>query len=337
MSAIGALQQQQDLPTSSVSSSRLQDSTMSSIQKAHESSSRRSEDIDAELLAQEDSGSDGGYLIEPMEPHSERRRTSIHVPTPASGESSISGTAEYAQFVVLSSSLSIDNHTRRTKPSIRLVLLIANLIPIISNTRRKRHSNTREKQPREVILFIPEHIIRQIPRYDAELDEEMEDVEDEGQTFEIADPIARHQVALVRAIEYVGGALIPPIDASAGDVQRTLAELLAVYDVSIGLEIKTLEEKILNHIESCPGMSTEAFLTFARTVYAGDENSDLAGHATDSSIGKLIKRKLAVLLPQLLQDGTVRSIKAEGGTLSNELLEVMIDYYSGKQGIKIED
>lgn len=226
---------------------------------------------------------------------------------------------------------------RQATPSLRLVLLVANLIPITSNTRRKRKSDTREKQPREAILFIPEYIVKQIPRYNEELDEEMQDVEDEGQTFEIADSIARPQVALVRAIEYVGGALLSPIDASIPNVQQTLAELLAVYDVSIGLEIKTLEEKILNHIESCPEMPTETFLTFARTVYAGDENGDLAGHATDSSIGKLIKRKLAVLLPQLLQDGTVRSIKAEGGILSNELLEVMIDHYSGKQGIKIED
>lgn len=226
---------------------------------------------------------------------------------------------------------------RQTTPSLRLVLLVANLIPITNNTRRKRNSNTSEKQPREVILFIPEDIVKQIPRYNEELDEEMQDVEDEGQTFEIADSIARPQVALVRAIEYVGGALLPPIDASVPDVQRTLAELLAVYDVSIGLEIKNLEEKILKHIESCPDMPTERFLTFAKMAYAGDENSDVAEHATDSSIGKLIKRKLAVLLPQLLQDGTVRSIKAEGGILSNELLEVMVDHYSGKQGIKTED
>jgi hypothetical protein len=38
----------------------------------------------------------------------------------------------------------------------------------------------------------------------------------------------------------------------------------------------------------------------------------------------------------LLQNGTAQRIKAEGGTLSTELLEVMIEHFSGKGGIKVE-
>lgn len=190
-----------------------------------------------------------------------------------------------------------------------------------------------------MILFIPEHIIQKIPKYEFELDEQMENVEDKGQTFEIADHATHHQVPFVRAIEYVSGACLPSISASESNdkVQRTLTELLGVYAVSVALEIKMLEDSILAHIESCPDLSTESFLAFARIVYADDVDKGLAAHATDSSIGKLIKRKLAVLLPRLLHDGTVRTIRAEGGTLSNELLEVIIDHCSGKEGIKIED
>ncbi|KAM0720577.1 hypothetical protein Q7P37_004713 [Cladosporium fusiforme] len=205
----------------------------------------------------------------------------------------------------------------------------------------KRKPNTIEKQPsdrqpREATVYLPECVVRKIPKYEIELDEVMAAEDDEGQVFEIQDMRIHPQVAFHWAIGCISGSPLPKIDDPSANRFRELKTLLGVYAVSIELESDTLERAVLDHLDACPSIPTEMFLDFARLVYSGDEHEDLAPQAAGSSIGRLIKRKLAIMLPQLLQNGIAQKIKAEGGPLSTELLQVMIDHYSGKHGIKTE-
>lgn len=69
-----------------------------------------------------------------------------------------------------------------------------------------------------------------------------------------------------------------------------------------------------------------AFFSFARAAYADETYDRQTRCATDSPIGKLIKRKLAAMLPEMLSDGTAERIKDGGGALSTEFLGVMIGH-----------
>lgn len=184
-------------------------------------------------------------------------------------------------------------------------------------------------------MFIPEHVVRQIPKYSALLEDTSPAEQIEGDP-DFKDDATHNHRAFVQTIEFVGGASLRPLTGSVEDIKGTLTSLLGMYGVGVALEIQALQDAILDHIEGCPNMPVEVFLDFAKIAYDGHEQQDLVQQATDLPIGKLIKRKLALLLPQLLQNGSAQRIKAEGGTLSTELLEVMIERFQGKDGINVE-
>jgi hypothetical protein len=101
----------------------------------------------------------------------------------------------------------------------------------------------------------------------------------------------------------------------------------------IVLKTAALERAVLDHLGTYHYPHSNVFIDFARDIY-GDTGPKK--RAVDSSIGRVIKIKLAALLPRLLKDGDVKRITAMGGVLSTELLEVTIKHFSGGSDIKPE-
>jgi hypothetical protein len=227
----------------------------------------------------------------------------------------------------------IDNSYRSEVIPQRLILVA--VTTSVEKLRRMSQGSILKRHKLEILTFIPEHVVRQIPKYNALLGRATPAEQVEGDP-DFKDNTTHNHRAFVQTIECVGGASLRPLTGSEEEVKATLMSLLGMYGVSVALEIETLQDAVLSHIETCPNLPVETFLDFARLAYDGNQQTDMEPHETDSPIGKLIKRKLAVLLPQLLQNGTAQRIKAEGGTLSTELLEVMIEHFSGKGGIKVE-
>lgn len=140
--------------------------------------------------------------------------------------------------------------------------------------------------------------------------------------------------AFIKTINFLGGTPLPALNTAGTEDIETLRSLLSVYDVCVELQIKGLEQTVLYHMSKYQYPKLEAFVTFAREVY-GDLGSKK--RAVDSSIGKLVKVKLAALYPRLSQKGDVKRITAMGGVLSTELLEVTIKYYSGVANMRFEE
>lgn len=129
---------------------------------------------------------------------------------------------------------------------------------------------------------------------------------------------------LINTFQFLGGA--PLLDVYAQGLQpQPLAELLRMYKISIALETKPLEAAIVAHLEeyNSPSMTTEDLVMLAKYAYE-DPGFNLS---TSSSIGRLIERKIVVLLPQLIQDGTAKKIQDEGGSFGSQLFSVLIEHF----------
>ena len=226
-----------------------------------------------------------------------------------------------------------NNNCRAEPVSQRLILI--EVTTTIDKQRRARNGLVREKKEREILMFLPEHIVRQIPKYNALLDEANSTEQVEGDADFDDDAVHDHR-AFVQTIDFIGGASLRPIAGSKDEIKKTLNDLLGMYVVSVSLEIETLQDAVLSHIENCPDLPVDIFLGFAKGLYDGCKPGEVAEQVLESPVGQLIKRKLEILLPQLLRDGTAQSIKAEGGILSTQLLEVMIEQFSGRGGVKVE-
>lgn len=109
-----------------------------------------------------------------------------------------------------------DNHRSET-PSQRLVLIqVTTSIDIQS---RKRTTVVREKKRREILMFLPEYIVRQIPKYDALLDESDAMVHDDGDADFDDDDTHDHR-AFVQTIDFVGGAPLRSLVGSQEEVKK---------------------------------------------------------------------------------------------------------------------
>lgn len=264
------------------------------------------------------------------DPANKRKRTESETSDCKSANSSAE---EYIYLQNLSLANAANNNCRAEPVSQRLILI--EVTTTIDKERRLRHSVVREKKERELLMLLPEHIVRQISKYNELLDEAGCTEQVEGDADFDDDNTHDHR-AFVQTIDFVSGASLRPIAGSKEDIKKTLNDLLGMYVVGVSLEIQTLQDAVLSHIESCPDLPVDIFLGFAKGLYDGCEPGNVTQQVLDSPVGQLIKRKLEILLPQLLQDGAAQRIKAEGGALSTQLLEVMIEQFSGKDEIKVE-
>jgi hypothetical protein len=89
---------------------------------------------------------------------------------------------------------------------------------------------------------------------------------------------------------------------------------------STALSIKRLEIAVLNHIETFEGLTLAIFLAFARNYYKTN-----GAASQNTSLGDLIKRKLAAFLQCMVDLKTVDEIKNEDGVLGRQLIEVLLE------------
>lgn len=87
-------------------------------------------------------------------------------------------------------------------------------------------------------------------------------------------------------------------------------EPLCMYQLSLTLEIKALEDAIVAHIENCNSspMLSKDFLLLAKVAYSQTFQLSMS-----SSIGSLIRRDIAALLPQLIQTVRPRGFPMKAG------------------------
>lgn len=184
-------------------------------------------------------------------------------------------------------------------------------------------------------ILVPQHILQKVPFYKSELETALSATGPDGiPTIKNAKIPDAGEEPFIKAIDFIGGTPLPAIDAPGAQDIETLKSLLAVYDVCIELQTEELEQAVLSHISDHQYPKLKSFVEFARQVY-GDVGSKK--RTVNSSIGKVIKLKLTVLLPRLLQEGEEKRVTAMGGVLSTELLEVIVKYYSGVANMKFEE
>lgn len=167
--------------------------------------------------------------------------------------------------------------------------------------------------------YVPEDVIRFIPKYKAQLDEKLASIKGDNQPV-IRDETVRDPEVVARAVRFLTSGYLYPLDTSAGDIKDTLDDLVKLYNFSTSLSIKRLEVGILDHIKNFETLTLAIFLVFARGYYTAH-----GVEAQDTSLGHLIKQKLAEFLPRMVDLKTVDEIKREGGILGQQLIEVLLD------------
>lgn len=164
--------------------------------------------------------------------------------------------------------------------------------------------------------YVPESVIRCIPLYKQQLDEKLATAQDKFDIL-ISDTVDRPRKCVTQTIRYLTTGYLRPLDIPY-TVRSDLLELVYLYRFSKLLSIKRLESGILAHIDGFKNISIPIFLAGARFHYG-------IGGDRESSLGQLIKKRLAELLPQMIELRTVDEIKTEGGILAQQLMEVLLE------------
>jgi len=209
--------------------------------------------------------------------------------------------------------------------------LALTLVALKHNTRyisyHGRHSSSTATQTTTTLFLVPQHILEKIPFYKSELESALSTkVTNQVPKIKDAKFPGAGQEAFITTINLLGGTPLPVIDATESQDIDTLKSLLTVYDVCMELQTEALEHAVLDHMSDYQYPKLDTFVAFAREVF-GD--TGLEKRAVDSSIGKVIKRKLVELLPRLLQEGDAKKIIEMGGVLSTELFDVVVGNSSG--------
>lgn len=183
-------------------------------------------------------------------------------------------------------------------------------------------------------FFVPQYAMEQLDRYKSALQTALSnDDPTEAPIVKDEEYISQgHSTkALQNTIDYVGGAPLPALNTDKA--AAILRSLLDVYDVCEYLNVKSLEDAILNHIKVCEDLPLEVFVKFAAIVY-GDNCS--TQRARESPIGKLIQQKLTVLKPRLIEEGLSTKIAKEGGMLCVVFYEISTSAPTAHVAIKTE-
>ncbi|KAL1590981.1 hypothetical protein WHR41_00094 [Cladosporium halotolerans] len=192
------------------------------------------------------------------------------------------------------------------------------------------------KRKRGMTFVLHTHVLQRIPKYRAELEKKSGTISYVGQPMEITDKGPYDLAAFSQALCYVGGSPLPAIDPGAANVLELLKMLLRMVAVSAALGLPKLSDDVLAHIEGSPSLSAGQLLDFAKIVYAGDKDGDLAVHAPDSPVGNVLQRMLTTLFSAKLDKSTMERMNAEKGVLKTVLFEVLMCCHGRKQAIKKE-
>lgn len=173
----------------------------------------------------------------------------------------------------------------------------------------------------------------------------MKSINTDGKRLKIMDTKTRKEEAIIQAVEYLTSGLLEPLaDLSPKACLKVLYDLIDLYDLSVALNLNELEQAIIDHIDKCTAIDIQTFIQFATECY-----KDSRGHTikADSLLGKFIKANLSACLHSLVETGAVDGIKNAGGTLSQQLVEVLTENYletlkhqtstqAGNSNIKVE-
>jgi hypothetical protein len=170
-----------------------------------------------------------------------------------------------------------------------------------------------------VKLYIPQDVFRCIPSYKGQLDQQKAALKGDAQPT-IRDQTARDPEVVSKAIRFLVSGYLFPFDARSSTCKETLEDFVKLYQFSTALSIKRLETAVLNHIDTFEGLTLAIFLAFARGYYRAN-----GAEAQNTSLGDLIKRKLAEFLQHMVDLKTVDEIKNEDGVLGRQLIEVLLE------------
>jgi hypothetical protein len=170
-------------------------------------------------------------------------------------------------------------------------------------------------------FVVPMKVIREIPSFQLQLDEQLANPEDPYEPPTIHDDVCREEGIVRKALRFLEHRDIDPLSMipSATSCLSTLHDLVQLYNFSLELSIKRLETGIVEHINEFEQLSLDVFLQFARRYYEkeGDE-------ARGTSLGALIKKKLARFLQQWIDVKGMVEVSNEGGVLGKQLSEVLL-------------
>lgn len=169
-------------------------------------------------------------------------------------------------------------------------------------------------------IYVPEKVIDQIPSYKAQLQRKLALIKDDKEPT-ILDTTGRDQESISKAIRFLTNGYLTPLDAASHTCDKSLASLVDLYKLSIDMSITALEYAVLWHIGDLDfqALPRQKFLWFARTYYRAGADTQ------HTSLGKLIKKKVASLLPYLQQSMTVEELSSEGGILGKQLIAVLLE------------
>jgi hypothetical protein len=173
--------------------------------------------------------------------------------------------------------------------------------------------------------YVPEAIIYHIPSYRAQLAEKLVSINSHDDDDEpvIRDDQPRDPQIVTKAIRFLVSGHLTPLDASTNDCEKTLDTLVELWYFSSTLTIVSLSQALISHIENSTAVTLEIFLAFARRFYA--RFTDVYKTVERTSLGQMIKRKLAYFLPLLQESMTVDEISSEVGVLGKQLIAVLLE------------
>lgn len=165
--------------------------------------------------------------------------------------------------------------------------------------------------------YVPEDVIAHIPSYKTQLGQQKLFAGDNESV--ICDNVPRDPQAVGRAIRFLVSGYIPPVNPYSGECTHNLHRLVDLYNFSITLAIKCLEDAVLDRLENLrfEALLRDVFFSFARRCY--DEGT------RHNSLQQLIKKKMSHLLPHLEQSMTVEQLCSVGGNLGAELMAVLLE------------
>jgi hypothetical protein len=179
--------------------------------------------------------------------------------------------------------------------------------------------------PKNRGICVPANALRHIPIYKCQLDEQLETMKgDEEQA--IYDQTARDPRLIAKTVRFLSSGYLYPLHASSSTCEEdNLENLVDLYKFSTALSIKRMEVAILHHIDTFEDFQLAVFLAFARSYY--DANG---AESQYTSLGQLIKKKLAEFLQPWVNTKTVDEITNEGGILGRQLIEVLLEERSSR-------
>ena len=168
-------------------------------------------------------------------------------------------------------------------------------------------------------LYVPQGVLRSVPSYKGQLDQQKATLKGDIQPI-IRDPTPRDPEVVSKTIRFLVSGYLFPLDASSSTCKDTLEDFIKLYKLSTTLSIKLLETAVLNHIDTFDGLTLAIFLAFARSYYRTN-----GAEAQNTSLGELIKKKLAAFSQCMVDLKTVDEIKNEDGVLGRQLIEVLLE------------